>query len=167
MSNINNYNSLTAFLYLLMQEELKAGKVEDLIRKAITFSSGKFLNNELLAEYANNLAKLLEGNEDVKNITGEDDIKPVNKHDEMIRDKLKDPEFIEIIRNATKEAEEHTRKINESRIYKGDLNEPFISCSQDIDDALSHELITEQEAQEMREFVQESISEESTDEGNK
>lgn len=50
---------LTTFLYLLMRNELPAGKVEGLVREAVDSSEECLFTNGWLAHYANNLAETI------------------------------------------------------------------------------------------------------------
>jgi len=50
---------LTCFLYLLMRDDLPAGKVEQIVREAASSKGKCMFSNGWLAQYAHNLSKEL------------------------------------------------------------------------------------------------------------
>lgn len=104
--HISYSDPLTDFLYLLMRNELAAGKVEEMVREAIN-TAGKqecIYTNGWLAQYAHNLAELLK-----------------NAHNGLLDAAVKDKTLNE------KEIEELEKQIENA--YKKDKSEESITST--------------------------------------
>lgn len=155
---------LTIFFYLLLRNEVPAGKVEELVQETVASAEECSFTNGWLAHYANNLAERIRGaeTEGLKNALSKAfSIPEQDAEKEVAREADGDIEYVSESLDVD-DLSSLEQKLIEASKKAEDPDAPEVpqteKATEAVDDLLAKGLITEQEAKDLKHDIEDAAA---------